>query len=148
MARTALYLMFNDWSIANYKIGNSNLPGRRQAEICFSYGVEPRIITDVWFTSKEAAQRAELYWHRFFRDQQTDDHGGREWFSLTAADVEHFKSWADLGKSHKQITAWLFGTGAPRREQDAYNRTLLSAIPRRPHPPSIDVWTNKDALTD
>ena len=145
MASTALYLMFNAWSEANYKIGNSNSPGRRQAEVTFSYEVDPKIITDVWFTTKEAAHRAELYWHKYFADQRTDDHGGREWFSLTRDNVSTFSEWAAKGKSQSEMRHWLYGVGATRRQQDEYNNGLLLQIPRHLKPPSIDVWTSSDS---
>jgi hypothetical protein len=136
--------MHNAWSAANYKIGISNSPGRRQAEVCFSYEVDPQIIAKAWFTTTKAAQKAELSWHRFLEDWRTDDHPGKEWFSLGEEYVRLFCQWAGQAMSASDIRGWLYKVGATRTQQDDYNYHLIREIPRRKHPPSIDLWMNND----
>ena len=136
--------MHNAWSAANYKIGISNNPGRRQAEVCYSYDVEPKIITRAWFTSTKAAQQAELYWHRFLQDWRTDDHGGKEWFSLGTEYVRDFCKWSELGMSRSEIAKWLYNIGAPYKAQADYNYKLIRRIPKEKPPPRIDLWMNND----
>jgi hypothetical protein len=145
MTCTALYLMRNTWSEANYKVGISKSPGRRQAEVIFTYDVEPVITTTAWFTSKHNAQEAERSWHRFLEEYRTDDHGGKEWFSLPTDKLHLFKQWASISSPVNDLRYWLHQVGASRHEQDSYDYSLLKKIPRkRKRHQTIDVWKNKD----
>jgi hypothetical protein len=140
--------MHNAWSVANYKVGISKSPGRRQAEVTFAYEVEPVIKETVWFTSDSGAKQAERAWHKYLADLQTDDHGGKEWFSLSNNELQLFYDWAALSSTVEDLRYWLHQVGASRHEQDNYNHSLISKIPRKTiYHPSIELWT-RDGSND
>ena len=144
MKCTALYLMHNVWSEANYKVGLSSSPPRRSGQVCVDYEVEPVIIQTAWFTCEKMARLAETYWHRYLQDFRTDDHPGKEWFALTNDYVQKFCKWSELSKSHFDIAKWVFNIGASKRQLGDYDYGLIRAIPRHRDPPTIDVWMNND----
>jgi hypothetical protein len=143
MTCTALYLMHNAWSVANYKVGISRSPSRRSGQVCNDYEVDPDVISTVWFTCTDTARKAENYWHRYLQDFRTDDHSGKEWFALTNEYVQKFCKWSELSKSRTDIAKWLFNIGASRKQLGDYDYELIRRIPRHTIPPSIDVWTRK-----
>ena len=141
MRCTALYLVFNDWSQSNYKIGVSSCPSRRLGEIAVNYEVEPRIITEAWFTCERNAVKAETRWHRFFSEFRTDDHKGDEWFALPSAQRSQISGWMDKSMDFNHIIDWAFQ--AQLQQLKDYDRKLLHSIPFRHNPPTIDVWRMK-----
>ena len=141
MKCTALYLIYNDWSESNYKVGISSYPARRLGEIAVTYQVEPRLLNQAWFTSKSAAQKAEVSWHRFLSEFRTDDHGGDEWFALDRNTKERISDWCNSSRNFNGIMDWAFQ--APVRELRNYDWKMLRSIPYTKKVPSIDVWTNQ-----
>ena len=146
MKISCVYLMYNTWSDANYKVGISSSPPRRSGQVCVDYEVEPEVIKTAWFSCQKAARQAETYWHRYLQDFRTDDHSGKEWFALTNEYVQKFCKWSELSKSRTDIAKWLFNIGASRKQLGDYDYELIRRIPRHTIPPSIDVWTNKDFI--
>jgi len=144
---TGVYLIHNSWSDANYKVGISSSPSRRSGQVCIEYDVDPTIITSAWFTSTDTARKAETFWHRYLQDFRTDDHPGKEWFSLSPKFVQMFCKWCELGKSRSELSRWLHIEGTTPKQRGDYDHTLIRQIPRHRHPPSIDVWTN-NGLSD
>ena len=145
MTITSVYLVYNKWSAANYKVGMTNSSPRRIGQILDEYGVEPQLITRVWFTTTVAAKAAEKSWHKFLHDLQTYDHGGKEWFCLAQPIVDQFISWTEHGVSaYKDLAHWLYFQGASDSDARAYDRELIYTIPQLRPPPSIDVWTSND----
>jgi hypothetical protein len=144
MTITSVYLVYNEWSAANYKVGMTNSSPRRIGQILDEYGVEPKLISRVWFTTKAAARAAEKMWHKFLSEFQTSDHGGKEWFSLSPAHVQRFTDWANSGSTYNQLSYWLYFQGASDSDAEAYDEGLLKTIPRSYTPPrrTIDVWMN------
>ena len=136
----AVYLMRNEWSEANFKIGISNRPFRRHLEVDDQYGVSSRIITTCWFPNRHFAGKAELIWHKRYNELQTDDHGGREWFSLGKTQIDEFCAWAELSMPGDALKQWLFRDGASYKEVKAFVSQLFNGIPKRHYHPSIDVW--------
>lgn len=140
---TAVYLMRNEWSASNYKIGMSNHPDRRHLEVEDQYkNVSPRIITTCWFPTTKLARSAEFIWHCRYRNKRSDDHGGKEWFALTAGDVSEFIHWSEHSKSASDIKAWLFRDGASKEAVAAYRELLFSSIPKRSKRSFIDLWVS------
>lgn len=137
---TAVYLMKNDWSQANYKVGISNRPARREVEIQENYGVYTVLLATCWFPSKEEAQRAEHRWHQYLEEHQTDDHSGKEWFSLTTRQVEEFKKWARASAKADEMKRMFFSHGSRSTPVRSLVRQLFSSIPRQKNCPRIDVW--------
>lgn len=136
----AVYLMWNTWSQSNYKIGFSNNPTRRGVEVDDQYGVEPRIISACWFPSEFDARAAEKIWHTRYSEFRSDDHSGREWFSLTASQVEEFKAWCSLSLTHQQLLDGLFKGHLNLKQVKALTSTLFTRIPKPMPRESIDVW--------
>lgn len=143
----AVYLMFNAWSAANYKVGMSSCPDRRMCEVEETYeNVQPKLVAVCWFTTEGQARKAENIWHRRFAKKRTDDQGGKEWFSLTENDVTEFEKWAALSKGRVELVDWLFKDGANSRDVYEYVGTLFNGIPRTHRGRSIEVWFNSDYL--
>jgi hypothetical protein len=143
---TAVYLIYNTWSNANYKVGKtSNIP-RRIAEIEDQYEVDARLIASCWFPTKMAAEAAERTWHKILSHFSTDDHRGREWFSLPSAQIEQFNNWAALSIPKPQLTKWLFGQSPSTDEVRRFQDMLFKAMPKRINQPSVDVWNNPNYL--
>jgi len=139
----AVYLMRNEWSESNYKVGMSNHPDRRHLEVEDQYlNVSPRIVSVCWFPTDKLARVAERMWHSRFRNKRTDDHGGREWFSLTIGDVSEFTHWTEHSKSASDLKAWLFKDAASNDAVDAYRRLLFDSIPKRRGRKFIDLWVS------
>ena len=141
---TGVYLIFNTWSDANYKVGISTSPSRRSGQVSIEYEVDPQIIVSAWFTSTETARKAETFWHRYLQDFRTDDHPGKEWFSLSQLYVQMFCKWCELGKSRSDLSRWLFIDGTTHKQRGDYDYSLIRKIPKLRPPPSIDVWTSND----
>jgi hypothetical protein len=143
----AVYLMHNEWSAANYKIGMSKNPDRRRNEVEEGYAnVLPKIITVCWFATEAQARKAENIWHRRFSKKLTDDQGGKEWFSLTDADIAEFQQWSSNSKSRVQLIDWLFKDGASSKDVYHYVGNLFNAIPRKHARRTVEVWRNEDYL--
>ena len=142
MKCVSVYLIHNQWSESNYKVGKSSLPSRRLGEISVGYDVDPRLIKACWFTTPSAASAAEKFWHRYLRDFQTDDHGGKEWFSLPTRLLDQFCQWSSLSFGFPEIFKWSMDHSPQARNQ--YDTKLIRAIPRHIKPPSIDLWTTMD----
>lgn len=144
---TAVYLLKNTWSDSNFKIGFSNYPERRLFEVISSYeNVDPRVLFTCWFPSRLSANKAETSWHQLFKDKQTDDHGGDEWFSLTNSNVIKFRDWASQSLDPKKLRLWLFNGGATKEDVSSYTTGLIRSIPsRRSRPkPRVDIWLSPD----
>ena len=139
---TAVYLIKNDWSDCNYKIGISNFPDRRSTELDVQYSnVYPILITSCWFPSTKTARKAEHHWHKYFASQLSDDHGGIEWFGLTEEHVSLFTDWAKMSMDGLDIKQWIFSKGATTQELSKYSKDLIKAIPsKRSVRRTIDVW--------
>lgn len=142
MSCTAVYLMHNAWSEANYKVGVSKAPPRRSGQVCIEYEVDPDIIQTVWFTCEKSARLAEKYWHRYLQDFRTDDHSGKEWFALSQEYVQKFCRWSDNSMSKNHIIKWLYNLGASKQALADYDYGLLKTVPRHTMPPTIDLWMN------
>lgn len=136
----AVYLMKNVWSTANYKVGFSKNPTRRGVEVDNQYGVEPRIIATCWFPTEFDARAAEKIWHRRFEDSRSDDHGGREWFSLTSSQVDEFMSWCSHSPDHLQLLSGLFNGHLSLKQVKKLTNTLFTHIPKPMPQESIDLW--------
>lgn len=143
MKCTSVYLIFNSWSTANYKIGMSSNPARRIGEILVNYEVDPVLISTAWFTEEKAAQTAETWWHRYLSDYRTDDHSGDEWFALTTKQLSRYKRWSDQSRTQRDHLSWMLQ--ASRDDRNTYDTSMLKSIPRQNNPPRISVWRN-DAL--
>lgn len=94
------------------------------------------------------AKNAEHIWHCRFRSKRSDDHGGKEWFSLTAGDVSEFIHWSDHSKSASDIKSWLFRDGASKEAVAAYRQLLFDSIPKRSKRPYIDLWVSPMYIPD
>ena len=138
----AVYLMKNDWSESNYKVGFSNNPSRRSTEMEENYGVNPSIISTCWFPSEYDARAAELIWHRRFASYRSDDHGGREWFSLPSAHVDEFKEWCSHSPDHQELLDDLFKGGLTFHQVKILTDKLFKLIPKPQGTPRVDVWVS------
>jgi regulator of PEP synthase PpsR (kinase-PPPase family) len=140
MTITSVYLVYNEWSAANYKVGMTNSSPRRIGQILDEYGVEPKLITRAWFTTKKAAKTAEKLWHKFLSQFQTSD----------VDQVQRFADWANSGATYNDLSHWLYFQGASDSDSDAYDDRLIKAIPRSYTPPrrTIDVWRNQTTYTN
>jgi hypothetical protein len=139
----AVYLMRNEWADSNYKIGISCRPNVRDLEVRDQYkNVSTIVHATCWFPSSRFARKAETGWHRYFSEYRTDDHGGREWFSLTQFQVSKFLEWSINAKSDHDLKHWLFADGARKSDVRDYQQFLLKSIPHRRRAPSVDVWTS------
>ena len=138
---TTVYLIRNVWSEANYKVGVTGNVSRRIAEIEEQYGVEAQLIDSCWFPTRNDAEKAELTWHRRYAENRTDDHGGREWFSLGKTQITEFCDWAELSLTGDALKKWLYREGASWKDLKEYVDKVLRSIPKQHYPPSIDVWT-------
>ena len=136
----AVYLMKNQWSESNYKIGFSNNPGRRGAEVDFQYEVQPKILSVCWFPTEKDARAAEKLWHRYLKDHRSDDHGGREWFSLTNEVIGMFKEWSENSISELALTDNLFKGLMNERQVRDYTSKLITTVPRERKQPLINLW--------
>lgn len=138
---TAVYLLRNNWSQSNYKIGISNYPDRRVFEVSNNYeNVDPKVVCTGWFPTRKAALKAETKWHRYFSDMNTDDHGGKEWFSLSFDDLTLFRNWTKQSKDPQELRLWLFNQAASRSDVKLYTTALTASIPCQPYINLIDVW--------
>lgn len=143
----AVYLMFNEWSAANYKVGMSNNPDRRKTEVEENYSnVLPKIVAVCWFATESQARKAERIWHRRFSRKLTDDQGGKEWFSLTDLDVAEFQQWSSYSKTRVELVDWLYKNAASSKDVYEYVGSLFNAIPRKHNRRSVEVWRNEDYL--
>lgn len=132
--------MWNTWSQSNYKIGFSNNPTRRGIEVDDQYGVNPKIISTCWFPSEFDARAAEKIWHKRYFDCRSDDHSGREWFSLTSSQVVEFKSWCNHSLPYKQLLDGLFKGQLSLKQVKDLSNTLFTHIPKPMPSDSIDLW--------
>ena len=140
----AVYLMKNLWSESNYKIGFSNNPTRRGAEGDHHYGVEPRILSTCWFPSEKDARAAELIWHKRFKDFRSDDHSGREWFSLKPSQVDEFLHWCEFSPDHYKLLDDLFKGRMNFDQVKQLTSKLFNQIPKPMNYPQIDLWISHD----
>lgn len=136
----AVYLMKNLWSESNYKVGFSNNPSRRVVEVDHHYGVQPRILSTCWFPTEKDARAAELIWHKRFADFQSDDHGGREWFSLPRARVNEFSEWCSNSPDRLQLLDDLFKGHLTVSQVKSLTSKLFNSIPKTMKFQSIDLW--------
>lgn len=67
-----------------YKIGHSDVPGRRQYELAIQLPEKVQLIHEIPTGAPEAAER---YWHERFKARRKRG----EWFALSAADLKTFK---------------------------------------------------------
>lgn len=138
---TAVYLMRNEWAESNFKIGVSNNPFRRHYEVEDQYlNVYPTILGTCWFPQQDQARKAEHIWHQRHSEKRTDDHGGREWFSLSERDISEFLQWTSKSKTDSELKDWLFRLGASLDAVNSYRRQLINAIPKRRSSQSIETW--------
>jgi hypothetical protein len=138
--------MYNRWSADNYKIGFSKDPSRRGVEVKDTYEVDLKIISSCWFTTQFDARAAEKHWHRYFSDNQTIDHGGKEWFALSTSDVQTFTSWSALSPNKDELLDNLFKGHLTTKQVKDLTDKLFNSIPRRKKPDSIDVWRSPHVL--
>lgn len=137
---TAVYLIKNTWSEANYKVGiTANIP-RRIAEIEDQYGVDASLVYACWLPTKESAQRAEHYWHKHFSEYWTDDHPGKEWFSLASTNLMKYRDWCSKSPSKHNLLSALYKQGMSLKKIREFSTDLLKSIPMKEFPVSIDVW--------
>jgi predicted GIY-YIG superfamily endonuclease len=143
---TAVYLIKNTWSEANFKIGiTANIP-RRIAEIEDQYGVDARLIYACWFPDKVPAGKAEWIWHKRYSHLLTDDHGGKEWFSLGKEQVSEFFEWSKLSLPELDLKKKIFMVGSSKSEIRSLTDQLFQGIPKRQNPNSIDLWRHQSYL--
>ena len=140
----AVYLMKNLWSESNYKIGFSNNPTRRGVEVDHHYGVEPRILSTCWFPTEKDARAAELIWHKHFKDCRSDDHGGREWFSLKQSQVEEFSHWSEQSLEYRKLLDSLFKGYLSVTQVKSLTSKLFNSIPKSMKNQQIDLWISHD----
>lgn len=136
----AVYLMKNLWSESNYKVGFSNNPTRRGVEVDHHYGVEPRILSTCWFPTEKDARAAEHIWHIRFKECRSDDHGGREWFSLTSLQVDEFTQWCSHSLDRLQLLDGLFKGHLNLNQVKQLTNRLFTLIPKPMPRDSIDLW--------
>jgi hypothetical protein len=67
-----------------YKIGRSNAPGRRQAELAIQL---PEPVKSVHTITTDDPVGIEAYWHKRFEERRKNG----EWFELTREDVGAFR---------------------------------------------------------
>lgn len=124
----------------------SSIP-RRIGEIVVNYDVEPEVLTTAWFTTKQAAQTAETWWHRYLSEYRTDDHPGDEWFALPSAMLSSFIGWAEPSMDQIQLARW--SIQARDKQRRTYDTSLLHSIPRHPrYRETISLWTRDKDLKD
>jgi Meiotically up-regulated gene 113 len=140
MTPTAVYLMKNDWSQSNYKVGISNRPARREIEIQENYGVYTVLLAACWFPTKQDAERAEKKWHKILSEFRTDDHSGKEWFSLPDYKVDQFLNWAKLSSDEGAMKRLFFQLGNSNDKVKAHLSRLFRGIPGERPRQLIDVW--------
>ena len=140
----AVYLMRNLWSESNYKIGFSNNPTRRGVEVDHQYDVEPRILSVCWFPSEKDARAAELIWHKRYKEYRSDDHSGREWFSLKQSQVDEFLHWCESSPDRSQLLDYLFKGHMTFRQIKQLTSTLFNQIPKPMKHPRNDLWLSND----
>jgi T5orf172 domain len=133
MEPTAVYLMRNIWSEANYKVGVSSIPHRRVWQVEEAYGVGPMIVSTVWFPTRYSATKAEGLWHKYLKEYQTDDHGGREWFCLPDHIVSEFVEWAKLSPDGTMLKLKVKAQRLSKAEVRQLSTTLLRSIPHEQH---------------
>ena len=89
----ALYLI-QDTQSGDYKIGISNNPRERKKEIKQQYNVgDLKGISITWFLTREEALKWESKFHDKFKLWHSPARGGKEWFSLSARQVNDFIKW-------------------------------------------------------
>jgi predicted GIY-YIG superfamily endonuclease len=137
---TAVYLMKNDWSQSNYKIGVSNRPARREIEVQENYGVYTILLASCWFPTKQDALKAEQKWHKIFEHFRTDDHSGKEWFSLPSSRVEQFLNWAKPSSDEGAMKRLFFKYGSSTDEVRGLLKQLFRSFPQERLHRTIDVW--------
>jgi T5orf172 domain len=131
---TAVYLFRNVWAEANYKIGIASIIDRRKWQIVEAYQVAPILVTAVWFPSRTAAKEAEKRWHQWFKDAWTDDHSGKEWFSLTDSQLKEFVTWAKYSPDEALLKLKHKSGLLTNDEAYSLTRNLLNSIPtHRPY---------------
>jgi hypothetical protein len=136
----AVYLMKNRWSDANYKLGFSRRPAIRKVEVDHDYSVDPHLLAVCWLPTEKDARAAERIWHSQLAHLRTDDHGGREWFSLSETHVHQFCSWCEHSLDFQILLDDLFSGRMDRSQIHGYSRLLIKSIPKSTKPPRDDVW--------
>jgi hypothetical protein len=126
---TAVYLLRNIWAEANYKVGIASVLDRRKWQIEESYGVGPVIVGSAWFPSRQDARQAEKLWHRYLRESRSDDHGGKEWFSLTPEQVKQFVTWLQLSPDEAMLKLKLRAGQLTPAEAKTISTKLIRSIP-------------------
>lgn len=85
-ARSGFVYMIKHGSRAEYKIGRTNNPLRREGEI----GVQlPERLAPLHYIETDDPSGVERYWHTRFADKRKEG----EWFALDRGDVAAFKRW-------------------------------------------------------
>jgi hypothetical protein len=138
----AVYLMKNRWSEANYKLGFSRRPEIRKVEVDHDYQVDPHLLAVCWFPTERDARAAETIWHTRLACCRTDDHGGREWFSLNSTQVDEFVQWCSRSLSFENLLDGLFKGSFKRTDIRLYNDSLFTSIPGKMKQPKITIWLN------
>lgn len=140
-APNAVYLMKNNWSDNNYKIGYSNNPTRRRQEVEENYdNVDPRIITEVWLPTTQYARKIEARWHKRFKKNLSNDHGGREWFTLTTKEIQAFLEWSEQSMNERALQDFLFRDAASKQSVYEYCYSLLDTIPHVTKKRVVETW--------
>jgi hypothetical protein len=129
MDPTAVYLMRNIFSEANYKIGVSSIPHRRVWQVEESYGVGPMIVATAWFPTRTAANKAEKLWHLYLAEYRTDDHGGKEWFCLPQRFVDAFVEWVKNSPDGVHLKLQAKAQVLSRKDANRITKSLIASIP-------------------
>ena len=79
---THLYMLARDDSLGKIKIGRSDNPDRRAAEMCSGHTFRVNVICTFNYLG-----HLETELHRTFRDLRVEGGSGREWFRVEVADV-------------------------------------------------------------
>ena len=126
---TAVYLLRNIWSEANYKVGVASVIQRRQWQVEEAYGVAPVLVGSAWFPTRKDAQRAESTWHKYLAEFRSDDHGGKEWFTLPSHKVRQLVEWLKLSPNEAYLKLLIKANRLSVAEAKQITTKLLNAIP-------------------
>ena len=101
MQKCALYLV-RDQSSGAVKIGISKHPEKRLAQIADHYNVgRVSIVETTWFTTRDEARTWEANFHKRYERHRSGVQGGREWFNLTASQMQGFIDWMEASTSRR-----------------------------------------------
>jgi len=101
MQKCALYLVRDQISGA-VKIGISKHPEKRLAQIADHYNIgRVSLVETTWFTTRDEARIWEANFHKRYERHRSGVQGGREWFNLTASQIQGFIDWMEASTSKR-----------------------------------------------